>query len=89
MVLNVSRDRLPEKLTSDESVLCISMQSDGTTSSVNRTNVSLDLSDSDTLFLTGFLRVVLPISYQFNPDLVYVYAGREVASGKTKVGLAM
>jgi hypothetical protein len=86
LVVNFSAEMLPGTFVSNDEILVVSTSSDVTSNST-RTNVRLNKLDSDTDYLTAFLRIVLPIAYQFNPDITYVYAGNGVTDEKANVVL--
>lgn len=44
-------------------------------------NVPWNQSTGDSEYIAAFLRVVMPIAYQFNPDLVLISAGFDAAKG--------
>ena len=85
LVVNFSAEMLPGTFDANDEILIVSMSSNPDIESRAKTNVHLNKLDSDIDYLTGFFRIVLPITYRFNPDLTYVYAGSGAPDRKTNV----
>lgn len=42
---------------------------------------------NDTALLTGVLRILMPIAYRFNPDLVFVYLENSICTAKSVLSI--
>jgi len=85
LLVNFSAETLPEDFVSNDEILIVSTTPNKNSANNSKTNVYLNRLDSDADYLFGFLRIILPIAYEFNPDLIYVYAGKDVTSKTTNV----